>query len=409
MLSLRQQSFIEHSDAFISIADGAVRSGKTHASMIRFAKMCGQGPPGDFAVFGKTERTVKRNVVYPLKEGLPKGSVEFIQGSGELYVFGRRCWVIGANDVRAEEKARGLTLAGSYLNEVTLYPENIWQTIIDRHSVDGAQILGDCNPDSPYHWLHKDYLAANKPQEFISRWRFRLDDNPILGETYKRNLEIAHPPGTLWHKRMVLGEWVVAEGAIYEQWDERTHVVDRMPGIPEKVIIAIDYGTQNATVFLALGLVRGVWYVFAEYYYSGRTTGRQKTDAEYSLDLASFIAGTGYFPQSVEIDPSAASFKAQLRRDGMTNLRDADNSVVDGIRTVSTALSGGRLKVLKQCEGLREEFPSYAWDEKSGKKGKEQPLKGEGVKDHALDALRYGCMRAIGRPTLHAVPKPVGA
>lgn len=411
--SPKQASFLAHNDAFINIAEGAIRSGKTHSAMAAFAEMCLTGPPGEFAVVGKTERTVKRNVILPLKRLLP-GAVRYSQGSGELYVFDRLCWVLGANDERAQDKAHGLTLAGSYCNEIPLYPESFWKMFEGRHSVDGAKILGDGNPEGPAHWLHKDYLTAGKSRDFLKRWRFKLYDNPTLfdenGEPkrYVKMLLEAYPDGTLWYKRLIQGLWVIAEGAIYQQWDEDVHVVDEMPGIPEKVIIGIDYGTSNATVFLALGLVRGVWYVFDEYYHSGRESGRQKTDGEYSRDLIDFIKRCGYTPQLIFIDPSAASFKAQLREDGVKRLRDADNSVVDGIRDVSTALTSNRLKVLRRCEKLREEFPGYVWDPKKQEKGEDYPLK-EGVEDHALDATRYPCRYIFGRPTLQVVGKPVGA
>lgn len=407
--SQRQASYLAHSDAFINVADGAVRSGKTHAALARFSEFCLTGPLGDLAVFGKTERTVKRNVVYPLQQLLP-GAVRYVQGSAELYVFGRRCWVVGANDERSEEKVRGMTLAGAYMNEVTLYPQGVFDQSIARClSIAGSKIFADCNPDSPYHWLNTEFLLAEHSRDYLKRWRFRLPDNPILPAANVEMIKALYGEGTLFYRRMIEGEWVAAEGAIYQQWDERVHVVDKMPGTPERVIIGIDYGTQNATVFLALGKVGSTWYVFDEYYHSGRDTLRQQTDAEYSLALINFIERIGYAPQTIEVDPSAASFKVQLRRDGVRRIRDAENSVVDGIRVVSTALTAGNLKVLKKCEGLRSEVPGYVWDEKKAKDtGKEQPMKGEGISDHALDALRYACMRAFGRGHLQAVAK-VGA
>lgn len=393
--SAKQASVLAHSDAFINICDGAVRSGKTHAHLIRFAEMCAEGPPGLFGLFGKTERTVKRNVIHPLKDLFGPKNVVYVQGQGEVRVFGRTCAVIGANDVGAAGKVQGLTLAKSYANEVTLYPENVWKTIIDRHSDDGAQILGDCNPDSPYHYLHREYLNAGKTKEFLKRWRFGLSDNPVLSERYKRMLVEAHPPGTLWHKRMVLGEWVAAEGAIYEQWDERVHVVDEMPGAPEKVAIGVDVGTQNATVFLALGRVGRTWYAFDEYYHSGRESGKQKTNGEYADEFVRWLNRLGYRHASVDVDPSAADFKLELRRRGVRNVYDADNSVIEGIRTVSTALTAGTLKVLKRCAHLRAEKPSYVWDPKKQEKGEDAPLKGQGTNDHALDAERYVVMRVL--------------
>jgi len=254
--SPKQASYLAHSEAFINIADGAIRSGKTHAALARFSEECIKGPAGDFAVFGKTERTVRRNVVYPLQALLP-GAIKHVQGSGELYIFGRRCHVIGANDARAEEKVRGLTLAGAYMNEVTLYPKDVFdQTLARTLSIEGARIFADCNPDSPYHWLNTDYLEADHPKAYLKRWRFRLPDNPVLPPANVEMLKALYGPGTLFYRRNIDGEWVMAEGAVYDQLDIRpggAHVVTERPerNAYERVVVGVDYGTSNPTVFLA--------------------------------------------------------------------------------------------------------------------------------------------------------------
>lgn len=401
----KQDEFFATSTSFINLAEGAVRSGKTYVNLYRFAEHALTAPPGDMMILGKTERTVKRNAISPLKQ-IARGEdfrVRYVQGAGELWINERMIHVVGANDVAAQDKIQGATLAGSYCNELTLYPESAWQTLIDRHSIDGAKIFADCNPNSPYHWLHKDYMhgAAVEPEDMLSL-HFELDDNPNLSNEYKRRIHRLHPPGTLWHKRMVLGEWVVAEGAIYEQWDENAHVVDEMPGIPEKVGIGIDVGTQNATVFIAFGKVGDTWYAFDEYYHSGRESGKQKTNGEYAEEFLRFLQRIGYTPFTIEVDPSAADFKLELRNRGVRRVHDADNSVVEGIRTVSTALTGGTLKVLRKVENLRSEFPSYVWDPKKQEKGEDAPLKA-GARDHGLDATRYFAMRVLGKQPQRAL------
>ena len=97
-------------------------------------------------------------------------------------------------------------------------------------------------------------------------------------------------------------------------------------------------------------------------------------------------------PSNVLIDPSAASFRAALRQQGTHGLADANNSVLDGIRSVATGLTSGRLMIHESCTHLIEEFPGYVWDSKAQEKGEDKPIK---QSDHALDALRYGYMRAI--------------
>lgn len=395
--SPKQASFLAHSTAFINIADGAVRSGKTHSALAAFAESCLKGPVGDMGVFGKTERTVRRNVVYPLMELLP-GAVRHIQGSGELYIFGRRCHVLGANDAKSEEKVRGLTLAGGYWNEVALYPKEIVDQSIARSlSIEGAKWFGDTNPDSPFHWLLRDYLEAGHPSDYVKRWRFKLTDNPILPPKNVEMLKAIYGPGTLFYRRMIEGQWIAAEGSVYPMLDVEpggAHVVAELPRWFERVIVGIDYATSTTTVFLAAGLFRGTWYVFAEWAHDAESAGRQLSDAEQSKAFRDWIEKLGVRPESIEVDPAASSFKKQLRDDGVSSLRDADNSVVDGIRVVSTALTTGLLKIHKDCEGLLMSMSNYSWDPVAQAKGEDKPIKKH---DHHADALRYLMMRAQGR------------
>jgi hypothetical protein len=99
------------------------------------------------------------------------------------------------------------------------------------------------------------------------------------------------------------------------------------------------------------------------------------------------------------VDPSAASFIAQLRRDGLTPV-PGDNAVLDGIREVSSLLASNRLRVHRSCVGLIEEIPGYVWDEKAVGQGRDEPLK---INDHGCDGTRYLTFttRRIWRPELN--------
>lgn len=400
-VSPKQASYIAHSTAFLNVADGAVRSGKTFSALQRFVEFCRRGPKGDLMMLGKTERTIKRNAVHPLEEMLP-GGVKYVQGAGELNVLGRMVYIVGANDAQAETKIRGATLAGAYWNELSLAPHTALQTLIDRCSVEGSQIFADTNPDSPFHWLNKEYLSAGLPKSDVKRWRFGLDDNPVLAESYKERLKRVHTG--VWYRRMVLGEWVAAEGAVYDAFDpDGPMVVDILPTNFERVVVGVDYGTANATVFLKLGLANGKWWLFGEYTHDSRASGRQKTDAEYADEFLEWLAP--HTPHSVEVDPSAASFKLALRRKGVSNVRDADNSVLDGIRAVATGFSSGSLLIARRCKKTIESVSVYAWDSKAQAKGEDKPLK---ENDHHADALRYAVRRVMGRTEIRTLKKPAG-
>ena len=95
--------------------------------------------------------------------------------------------------------------------------------------------------------------------------------------------------------------------------------------------------------------------------------------------------------RAVILDPAAASFKAELEKDGY-KVKKAKNDVLDGIRFVATQLLSGSIFVDASCENLLKEFASYIWDAKAGDRGEDKPVKEH---DHAQDALRYFCYTII--------------
>lgn len=398
-LSRRQISHVLHATARLNIADGPVRSGKTVANNVRWLEYIESGPRGELLMAGKTERTLERNVLNDLYEWLGPKRWVHNRGKGEVHVrtsWGwRTIYLAGGNDERAESKIRGMTLAGAYLNEVSLLPKSFFDQVLARCSVPDAKVFGDTNPDSPYHWLHKDYLGRDEliREGVLRRFRYKLEDNTFLDQQYVADLKRLYTG--LWYKRMILGLWVMAEGAVYDMFDEAVHVVDRLPQI-ERYWVAVDYGTTNPTVFLLLGLgADGCMYVVDEWRWDSQKQGHQKTDAEYSLNMTDWL--NEHFqhhegPERIFIDPSAASFIAQLYRDSARDPRlrkvaQADNDVLNGIRSVASLLAAVKLKIHRRCAGLLEELGGYVWDEEAQKRGEDKPLK---VADHGPDALRYG-------------------
>lgn len=382
------QSFNE-ADARLNIWEGSVSSSKTVTTFFSWVDFVINGPPGELVMIGKTERTLKRNIIDPLIIMYGSKAINVVgMGKGEIHIFGRRVYLVGANDERAEQKIRGASFVGAYCDEITLYPESFWIMLLSRLRSPGARLYGTTNPDGPYHWLKVNYL--DKGLEHLKKWHFTLDDNPYLDQEYVKALKQEYTG--LWYRRFILGEWCLAEGAVYDMWDEKIHVVDTFEPADSHSIV-IDYGTNNPCVFLLMGTTKDKVVVEKEYYYNSIEKGHQKTDDEYSKDLKEFI---GNIPIKVMVlDPSAASFKAQLRKDfpGI-HIKDADNSVLDGIRLVSSFLQTGRLKVHKSCTNLIKEFSSYIWDVKSQTKGEDVPVK---KFDHALDCVRYHCMTLMSK------------
>jgi len=406
----KQRRSVELANARINIWEGSVRSSKTVSSMLRWARYVRTGPPGNLAMIGKTHDTLKRNIIDPMTEMLGENRCRHNRGERELMLLGRRVYLAGANDQKAEDKIRGLTLSGAYVDEVSLLPPGYWAMLLSRLSVDGAKVFGTTNPDNPNHWLMRDYLkrprvhlrhdgtvAVDRHADLdLARFSFRLIDNPTLSDAYVRSLEAEYTG--LWRKRFILGAWVLAEGSIYDGFDSEPggpHVITALPDIDEWVL-AVDYGTHNPFVALLIGLgADDRIYVAREWRWDSRAKLRQLTDAQYSTELRAWLPGLRPSlgvrpdPTAVIVDPSAASFIAQAYRDSWVGVTGADNTVADGLRSVASLLAADRLKVHASCTGLIEEMTGYVWDEKAAEKGEEKPLK---IDDHGPDALRYGVM-----------------
>jgi PBSX family phage terminase large subunit len=382
-LSPKQLQSYQQSDARINIWEGAVRSGKSHACLIRFLDYIVHGPAGTLIAVGKTNSTLKRNFVDPLLEMLGL-DVRFYAGRQEVKLYKRNIILIGANDERAEGKIRGNTFAGALVDEGTFLPESFFITLLARLSVPKAQLFLTTNPDSPFHWLKKNYLDRKEDLNLKS-FSFGLEDNPSLDATFKEDLKKEFRG--LWYKRYIEGAWVLAEGAIYDFFDERYHCIDFSPTSSRYFICGVDYGTTNPCGFSLIGYDPEAYpnlWVEDEYYFDSREMNRQKTDTEYAEDLRRFLGNRNI--KCIVIDPSAASFKAELIKLGFNNIIDANNEVLDGIRFVSKLLSNGTLKVSRQCKNLIKEFQTYSWDPKSVTLGEDRPLK---QNDHLLDSIRY--------------------
>ena len=397
-LSPKQARSILDATARVNIWEGSVSSGKTIASIIAWLDFVAHHAPpsGRLFMIGRTKDTLYRNVLAPILEMLPPGdpSIRYTKGANTAVIFGREVDVLGANDVSAESRIRGATIAGAYIDEATLLPgEGYWSQLLNRARVPGARLFATTNPDGPMHWF-KTTVIDRADELGYTTTHFVLEDNPGLTDEYVAQVK-AENVG-LWYKRNILGLWVLAEGTIWDMWAPERHLVDDLPDL-HRVMLAVDYGTAGvfAALLLGEGRVDGRerLYVAREWRWDAKANRRQLTDAEFSARLRAQVdtwaedIPAAYELDRVHVDPSASSFITQLHRDGWERVRGADNDVGDGIREVATLFGADRLLVHSSCEGLTKEIPGYVWDAKAALAGEDRPVK---ANDHSCDAMRYG-------------------
>ena len=373
------------------ICDGAVRSGKTSVMSLSFLLWAmGNFDRCAFAICGKSVGSVERNIITPLlgvRYLQDNFSIRYNRGGHVLIVRrgGRenRFYLFGGKDESSYALIQGVTLAGVLLDEVALMPRSFVEQACARCSAQGGKLWFSCNPAGPGHWFYQEWIRRAREKNALYL-HFTMEDNPALSRKVRERYERMFQG--CFYRRYVLGEWVAAEGLVYDFFD-----ANAMPEAPEGTFsrwrISCDYGTRNPASFGLWGEKDGIWYRVKEFYYDARERGRQKTDGEYAQDLKELAGGRCI--EAVIADPSAASFIEALRREGWA-VRKADNRVLEGIRRTAEALKSGRVVICKGCEAAKREFAMYCWeDDRAYDRVKKE-------NDHAMDDIRYFVMALDG-------------
>lgn len=385
--------------ATISVAEGAVRAGKTVDNVAMFAKMLELGVQDRIHLAsGSTSANAKLNI----------GDCN---GFGLEYIFRGRCkWskfkgneclriktanreyiviFVGGSKADSFKKIRGNSYGMWIATEINLHHDSFIKDAFNRQLASKTRrVFWDLNPSSPANFIYKDYIDKFEETygERYNYEHFTIRDNASITEERIRDIESQYDKNSVWYRRDILGERCNAEGLVYPMFNKDIHVVRKGDVQTEgDYYVSSDYGIQNATVFLLwqkeVGSKR--WICLNEYYYSGRDNHYQKTVSEHVKGLIQVL--NGIEPRAIIVDPSASALITELRRKGY-HVRRADNDVKEGIDDVSTMLANQLLAFCDCCVNTIGEFGIYSWDEKASERGEDAPLK---ENDHAMDATRY--------------------
>jgi PBSX family phage terminase large subunit len=422
------------------LLSGPAGTGKSRACLEKVHLMCLLNPGMRALVIRKTlvSLTSTGLVTYEehvAKEALAAGHVKFFGGSARepaSYRYTNRArLVVGGMDNPTKVMSSEYDLI--YVQEATELTEDDWEkctTRLRNGKVSFQQIIADCNPDVPTHWLK---VRCDKGT--TTMLESRHEDNPVLygsdgaktpvGVQYIGKLDALTGVRNL---RLRHGKWVAAEGQIYETWDSAdVHLIDRFD-IPQEWTRywSVDFGFTNPFVLQCWAEDGdGRLYLYREIY---RT---QRLVEDHALDILRAVtrwtekapeprydtskqlrddvrAGRREWiepkPRLIVCDHDAED-RATLERHLGIHTTAAKKSVSDGIQAVQSRLKlvgeepgKPRLILLRDSVLFRdktledakkpcstaEEVPGYIWDP-SKKKG-EEPLK---ENDHGCDAMRY--------------------
>ena len=383
LLSQKQLEFARYANHRWNFKGGATRSGKTYLDFkwiipLRIRERAGKD--GLAVILGVTKSTIERNVLEPMRNLYGDKLVGTISSDNTAWIFGEKCYCLGAEKVSQGSKIRGASIKYCYGDEVADWSEEVFALLKSRLDKEYSCFDGTYNPQYPNHWL-KRFLDSGAD---IFSQVYTIDDNPFLPPSFVENLKKEYA-GTVFYDRYILGKWTLAEGLVYPMFGDSCIVRD----IPDTgdYYISIDYGTHNP--FSA-----GLWCVakteavrIGEYYYCGREERKEKTPEEYYSEVKRLAGGRDI--KCLIVDPSADAFIATVKKHHDFKARGAVNDVLPGIQTTAEMIASGKLKIHESCEDTIREFGLYRWDEKaeSDRVVKEN--------DHAMDEIRYMVMTVL--------------
>jgi phage terminase large subunit len=270
------------------------------------------------------------------------------------------------------------------------------------------QLIADCNPGAPTHWLKK-----RCDRDATKMLHSRHEDNPSVTPEYLATLDALTG---VRKKRLRDGIWAAAEGMVYDEWDPDVHIItkkelyarnilidnDRINRFVIKHMVAgVDWGYKNPGVIQVYGLDGdGRKYMFREVYQTRRLI-------DWWVDKAKGLQQE-FGIEQFYCDPSEPAYIVDFNQAGLSAI-GARNDIAPGIDALKSCLEvkkDGRpgFYVYEYALPERDEARSqdnhplcfeneineYVYvQDKSGQPVKELPVK---VNDHSMDAARYVCM-----------------
>jgi PBSX family phage terminase large subunit len=364
-----------------------------------------------------------------LGEALETGLVKWFGGSGEKppgYMYSNGSTVsVGGMDNPTKIMSSEYDLI--YVQEATEFTKDDWEkctTRLRNGKVSFQQLLADCNPEGPEHWLKTRCDDGQTTMLYALH-----SDNPKLfddagtptvkGAAYLDTL--SKLTGVRRH-RLYGGIWAAAEGVIYEGWNPAVHIVERKKLPFEWMRIwAIDFGYTNPFVWQMWAIdPDGRLILEKEIYRSQRivadhaqdilkvvTSNRDRVMREDAPDKIDPNASRWIYPRPWKIicDHDAED-RATLRRELDLSTSPATKTVSDGLQAMMRRLEvqpDGRARMeicrtalVERDESVADrglplgfigEIPGYIWETAAdGKPSKDRPLK---LNDHSMDCARY--------------------
>lgn len=245
--------------------------------------------------------------------------------------------------------------------------------------------LWDLNPSNPNADIYKNYIDKFMGLDWYRYEHFNIFDNATMSQERIEEIQNKYDKNSVWYKRDILGERMVAEGLVFPYFaNDCKPYLFKFQSLKEKMkekgkrfshlIIGVDFGDNGSKYSWHLTGFTNDW----DYMWALDEGDMEKSNA---IDATKFCkAFVRFYKRCIEcygyvewIFPDSASntlintLRAYFYAEGLDGSIIAPvkkNELTDRPITVDSLLVTGRLKIEEHCKNLINALSELVWDEK---------------------------------------------
>ncbi len=238
------------------------------------------------------------------------------------------------------------------------------------------QITITFNPWNEHHWLKRRFFDIDGDPDILAVTTNYTCNEWLDGSDIKlfEQMRLTNPRR---YAVAGLGQWGVAEGLVFENWQVEGFEKTAMLTDDFKHLFGLDYGyTNDPTAFIAMAVnpTEKVIYIYDEMY----------EKRLLNSDIVAKIKTMGYSKERIVADSAEPKTNDTLRRDGLRIVSSVKGA--DSVRAGIQQLQEYRFVVHPNCKNTVAELSNYTWQ--TDKEGKPTGYPKDSD-NHLMDAMRY--------------------
>lgn len=263
--------------------------------------------------------------------------------------------------------------------------------------------LWDLNPNPPGHRIYRDYIDKYRHAEmpgYLYR-HFTMRDNLSISAKRREEIEAMYEPGSVWHRRDILGERVAAEGLVYRLFADAPEVYRALPAPPgaepayDFIQVGVDFGgNHSAFAFVATGLKRDYSMLTALCSERHEAKGVDPDRMYQLLELFLVRVVAQYGDVAVIYADSAEQtlINGMRGRLAIPVRNSVKNRILDRVRATNILLATKRFYITEDCQCLAAALAAARYDPKA----EVDTRLDDGTSDiDTLDAFEYSWERYL--------------